>query len=422
MKPVPAFGCMNGRLAGPAVLVEPPPRWARGCSTSRPTTGLLRAGRQDPGAGIRSKTEAVVGCRRRRIGAQHLQAAGTHAAATPCAKTSRVLVTAVTALVQVDAPALAGELRGVTKAVLAAIGVLQAGLAGLTGARAFTEAVRAGGLPRQATIPYATRGRVSPRARGVLDVAELGADLRAALVFGADLIRRGQAVRIHLAGAAELARSAGVASDAALAALIRFARPNLVERNAAAVFGNSLQVASVCARAAGEGSTGIPVGARAVIGAVCRAIRVQITRSRADAEKSVRGVALGVGARGTVRVELTRGLRATKLAVMAALAGAIHARRANAEALAIEVRRARHATSAVDAGLALRSFTVLVRGAGLARRRATASRATRACGGICGAARAGSACLRRGLAGFRGLAVIPQALALARKGGGERRE
>ena len=80
---------------------------------------------------------------------------------------------------------------------------------------------------------------------------------------------------------------------------------------------------------------GVAGGAARVVRAIGRAVRVEIIRTRADAEKIVGCVALGTG--GAVCVELARLLGMSEVAEVSREAVRVERARALPQALALEV-------------------------------------------------------------------------------------
>ena len=226
----------------------------------------------------------------------------------------------------------------------------------------------------------------------MLRIARLSADLCAALVFGADLVRHSPAVGVRLARAAKFAQAAGLPRHSAAIALIGLARADLVVRDAGTVLRVSLKAR------AGAGSTGRARErqarkarrATAVARAIRRAVGIGVVGSGADAEKIIGRVAVA-RARGATRVKLTRLLGAGRIAKEPLVVLAIERALAASVALAIEVRLASDLASPRDASSARVAGAVRAVGAELA--------------GCCGAAVCCRAARRRG-ASARGRVVL----------------
>src|SRR6478752_2444529 len=144
--------------------------------------------------------------------------------------------------VEVHAPALASERRRQASAART-IRAATARLAGLPGAVARAELVRAGGDAQLFVEDRALRG-VTPRTRARSRIAELRADLLAALVARAHLVGHRQAVVVGAALRTKLALPTDAPLDARRSALIRLAVADLIGRHAA-------RVARLAAEAAG---------------------------------------------------------------------------------------------------------------------------------------------------------------------------
>ncbi len=289
---------------------------------------------------------------------------------------------------QVDAPALAGELRRRADTARAIV-IAAARLAGLAAAVARAEAVRTGGQAQLVVEDRALCG-VTPGARPRFGIAQPRANLFAALVFGANLVRDTQAIGVGFARRAKLALPAHAALDALRATMKRLVLTDLIERHAARITGLAFQCgfavdqARVGARRAHDDAAVIASGAVVVRRAVDRAVRIQITGTCADAQRLVGAfVAVRAG-----RVELA-GLgwsRVTRTEVLAPAVDVV--RLAMTDRDAVGVRPALVAAFAFYAAEAMVLIAVV---AGLAGGEAPAGRPAVGAGAVGVAGRAGAA-------------------------------
>ena len=242
--------------------------------------------------------------------------------------------------------------------------------------------MRAGGLTELGVERGAFRG-VAPRTGARAWLAKPGANLLAAGVARAHLIRLRQAIGVRLARRAELTLTTHLPLDARLRAVERQTVANLVRRHAARLIRLSAHVTRIFARRSDDAAAVVAGGAVIVALAVDRAIRVEIAGARAQAQARI----CALGAERAAGVKLARrGWRRVADTEGSALTLDV-ARFAVPDLDTVGVRLALVVAFAVDAAEAVGLVAVAIE---LARAEAP---------GRCGAAGAGAALGRARIAG-----------------------
>jgi len=149
------------------------------------------------------------------------------------------------------------------------------------------EAVRAGWLAEVGIENRAFRG-IAPGARARPGIAQACANLFAARVARANLIRLRQAVRVRFTTETEFALTTDAPLDTVVGAVKRLVVADLLERYAAGRRGLSFHVARALARRPDDAAAVVARRAVVVALAINRAIRVQVARARAEAQARVR--------------------------------------------------------------------------------------------------------------------------------------
>ena len=144
----------------------------------------------------------------------------------------------------------------------------------MTGAKA----VRAGG-EAELVVPNAARGRVTPRTRRVVQVAQARADLFAALIFGAHLVGDAEAIVVGFTRRAKLALATDAALDAVRCAAIRLAVADLIDGHAARIHRLPAKITGVRAGGARDHAAGVALRAVVVVATVDAAKSVEITHA-----------------------------------------------------------------------------------------------------------------------------------------------